>query len=841
MTQQTGTAFSTDEIAAIFQAADIALWHVDLLSRTLACAPLFTRLTGVPDGAPSPDFHDSLAAAGDAARLRKLFEDCANGNAAQYAATFQLRTREGDSRWAEIAAAVTGRNADGKPSRLSGMLRDVTTTEKAFRGLEKFRITARALFEKSPHVSLLFGADGELKDCNPVAANVFGEPSREELLRNFREKSSQWFLEGNGAVRVADAVRLTLKEGYREYETELALPQGRTAFEVICKRIPWRDSRAVVMYLTDLTRIRAAQRELRKERDLLHAINEIATCLVAADTDTFEEEIHKAMGMIARAADVDRLRIWRNYREADGSMYALEVYQWVKSPRWKTTEVFKSRESVIPYWWKIMKNRKAFNARVDNVPPAERKMLEENKVLSIVAIPIFIRDEYWGFIGFDDCTHSRTFSLSEEKLLQSGGNIIVSAILRNEMTASLIKAREAALASARAKTDFLSRMSHEIRTPMNAIIGMSVIAEKSGNVQKMTECLHKIDASSRLLLGIINDVLDMSKIEADKFQIHASEFDFEAMLRDVVTIMQTRFDEKGQSFRRDMCAAFPRRMVGDDLRLSQVILNLLSNAVKFTAESGSITMSVREITTGEDTSILRVEVADNGIGIPRENLLKIFQSFEQADGSITRRFGGTGLGLAISQKIITLMDGCIWAESEPGKGSTFVFEVPVRWGGPVGAEADSAPETAPPPEKGEGHDWRGKRILLAEDIAINREIVLGILEETGVAIDIACNGKEALDLMADCPGKYDVILMDVQMPILDGISATRHIRELCSPAARTVPIIAMTANAFKEDEAACLMAGMDGYIAKPIDVEKLFAILTRLFAVPAQEQQPEGP
>ncbi|MDR3265361.1 MAG: response regulator [Synergistaceae bacterium] len=389
------------------------------------------------------------------------------------------------------------------------------------------------------------------------------------------------------------------------------------------------------------------------------------------------------------------------------------------------------------------------------------------------------------------------------------------------------RARELAEQSTRAKSDFLSRMSHEMRTPMNAIIGMTAIAKASHELERKEYCLEKIGEASTHLLGVINDILDMSRIEANKFELSMGEFDFGKMLQRVTGIVNFRVEEKKQNLFVEIDGDIPKHIVSDEQRLAQVITNLLSNSVKFTPERGSITVTAQKITEAEGVCTLRISVRDTGIGISEEQQKRLFTSFEQADGSISRRFGGTGLGLAISKRIVELMDGHIWIESEPGRGSCFIFEILAQAcpGERDLPSTDVSKEESLPDSLSVDGIFDGKRILIAEDVEINREIVQALIAHTGATIDFALDGAEAVEKFSADPNGCDLILMDVQMPGMDGYEATRRIRASGLPGAETIPIVAMTANVFREDIEHCQEVGMNDHLGKPIDADEVIAKL----------------
>jgi PAS domain S-box-containing protein len=541
------------------------------------------------------------------------------------------------------------------------------------------------------------------------------------------------------------------------------------------------------------------------------------------------------------------------------------------------------------------------------------------------------------------------FETIKVPLVQDGKVTGLLAVSRNITQRKAME--EQALSASRAKSAFLANMSHEIRTPMNAIIGMTTIGKTSADIERKDYCFSKIQDASTHLLGVINDILDMSKIEAGKFELSPVEFNFEKTLQRAVNVMGFRVDEKQQKFTVHIDKAIPKDLIADDQRLAQVITNLLGNAIKFTPEKGSIHLDTRFL--GEDDlCTIQISVSDTGIGISHEQQVRLFSSFEQAENSTTRRFGGTGLGLAISKSIVEMMGGKIRVKSEPGKGSTFIFTIKagkgtgkkqgllahgINWDNLRILTVDDDPDilkyfkeimqeyevycdTAISGEEAikfvetKGHyniyfvDWKmpgmdgiqladklkektstagnsvvimitaaqwtaveeeakkagvdkflskplfpsmivdvineclgveqilneekqvtdvfaGQRILLVEDVEINREIVLALLEPVQLKIECAENGLEAVRMFSESPQKYDMIFMDVQMPEMDGYEATRCIRSMDTLCAKTIPIIAMTANVFREDIERCLAAGMNSHVGKPLDFDEVIGVL----------------
>lgn len=401
--------------------------------------------------------------------------------------------------------------------------------------------------------------------------------------------------------------------------------------------------------------------------------------------------------------------------------------------------------------------------------------------------------------------------------LQNANKSLESTV--QERTKKLEEQTIAAQAASQAKSDFLARMSHEIRTPLNAIIGMTHIAKRNRSAGETQNAVEQIEVASSHLLDLVNDVLDMSKIEAGQLKLLTESFSLQAVINEISMAISPRCAARGINFSSDISSISNAAILGDKMRLKQVLFNLLDNAVKFTPEDGEISLTVTKLNENDDHELLRFAVQDSGIGIREKKIDSLFNAFEQAENTISANYGGTGLGLAISQNLIAQMGGEIKVESTVGKGSCFFFDLNFQKGDSLDAGDNS--------NSLESLNLQDNTILIVEDIEINRFIVSELLIDTNVKIEEAIDGLEAVEKFKSSPvGYYDLIFMDIQMPNMNGYEATEKIRGLSRNDAKTVPIVAMTANAYTEDIEKAKAAGMNAHLSKPIKINKLAQTLT---------------
>ncbi len=760
-------------------AADWIFW-IGPDGRYRYVSPACAAISGYPPEAFMADPGLMAAIVHDDDRPRFLAHLDSLGTTGNGEMEIRIVTARGEIRWiSHLCQPVQdeGGNYDG----CRGANRDITARKRADEALRKREAGYRDMFEANPHPMWVFDLDTlAFLDVNDAAVANYGY-SREEFLAltvkdiRFAEDVPA-LLErigrDDGDAKVVGLSRHRRRDG----STILA--------EITSHGIDFAGRRARVVLASDVTQRLEAEEQLRK---LSLAVDQSPECVVITGLDHRIEYVNEAFVRISGYSREETLG--RTPRLLRSGKTPPEHY-----------EALRKALAAGEGWRGEFTNRRKDGSDyvvLAHVTPIRQA---DGRITHYLAVE-------------EDITDKKRTAAELQAYRERLEELVASR------TAELTEARRQADAASQAKSAFLANMSHEIRTPMNAIVGLARLLERSGVTPEQRDRLQKINGAASHLLGIINDVLDLSKIEAGRMELESIDFPLDEVLERTRTLIAESAGRKGLAVAVE-AVGVPAWLRGDPTRLRQGLLNFAGNAVKFT-ERGGITLRARLLAAEGDRLQVRFEAQDSGIGVSPEQAARLFQAFEQADLTTTRRYGGTGLGLAITRHLARMMGGDVGVDSEPGEGSTFWFtaclgrgraEVPA----PVQASAsDAAGELA--------RRHGGAQILVAEDNEINREVALEILQAVGLTVDLAVDGRDAVDQAR--AGSHDLILMDMQMPELDGIEATRTIRAL--PGRERTPILAMTANAFEADRRACLDAGMNDFVTKPVDPDVLYQTLLR--------------
>lgn len=843
----------------ILQTLGIAEWELDIPTNLVTYSNSFEKLVGwsAEELNGSVKLQHDIMYPGELEIYREELRAYLERGEGTFTHRQRLLHKNGQYINVLFIANITQRDDQGKPLKLTGGTINVEHTvfnegllstklektvhanqqlqEQLEENAKNTRIMNNAMFESNPNVSVMFNDKYEVLNCNPKAVTFFHYKTKEDLIAQLVADMPKMIRpnqpDGRKSVSLKARLDIVNQEKYHEFETALYINEVLVPLNIIMQKVPYGNTHVFIVSIIEVKAIQQAKLELAKKERLLRGVNDVAKVLLERDYADYHEILQQALQILGDCVDAESVSLWRNKEKEDHQYYAENLAIWDNSQEVMLIQKQLVYEIHLPVWYEQWKKRdKLMPFFVDSEQIAWDllELLYDRKSVNNVLIPVTIEGHFWGFVAFSYQYESLLYELKESDILilRSGAMMVASAINKNEINYNLVEAKEKALESMKSKSEFLSRMSHEIRTPMNAIMGMTTLSQKSNDLEEIKKNLKILEFSSRQLLQIINDVLDMSKIDANKMQLEMNEFYLRELLEHVAAVMRVGIEEKQQQLQIEIDQAFSRPIFSDRLRISQVLINLLSNANKFTPNGGEIKIVVSSIPVSAQELQVKFEVLDNGIGISADALPVIFDSFEQGDGSITRKYGGTGLGLSISQKLVRLLGGELTAFNREPSGAGFSFTLPASWGtGKFGADMAVAVghqsqqnQTA---DDANQYDFRGKRILVVEDNEINRMLVAEILRETGILIDEVENGAECLQQLRSKPYKYDMIVMDIQMPVMDGLKATAAIRAMEEQWAQEIPVIALTANAFKEDQEACYAAGMNDYIAKPLEITDL--------------------
>jgi PAS domain S-box-containing protein len=658
------------------------------------------------------------------------------------------------------------------------------------------------------------------------------------------------------AAFVAEDKQIFDKKKMIAFEDYILASDGtKVLFETVKSPLIINDKMAgLVGIARDITQRKATEEELIRQHSLMDTVNMAAAVLLEPDADGGVNAINHSMEIVCQSVDADRVFLWQNIKKDNGSLHYKQVCKWTRAEYAMGDDLPEySYEEAMPHWKDQLFVGKNINGPLDTLPGYDPEIFSIYAMQSILIVPLFLKGEYWGFVSFDDCRNRRFFPAADEHILRSWGLLVVGATQRAKImsdlehaveeakraTSQAMKAYAEAENALEAKSRFIANMNHEMRTPMNVIVGLTdLLLEEKDVSEKAKGTLQKVNIAGNTLMGLISDVLDISKAEAGKMDLIPVEYDVASMLNDIIALNAIRAEDKPIVFKLDIDKNLPTSLLGDDLRVKQILNNLLSNAFKYT-KKGEVTLGVSCQPGGRrhgDYIWLSFYVNDTGIGIRKDDVKKLFTDYNQVDTRANREIEGTGLGLSITKKFVELMEGEISVESEYGKGS--IFRVRIRQGFITDKLIDAktveslssfrySDERKKTQKKLVRSDLSHAKVLVVDDFPTNLDVAAGMLRKYKMQVDCVMSGQESIDLIAAGEPAYDAIFMDHMMPGMDGVEAAKAIRALGNEYAQNIPIIALTANAVAESEKMFLENGFNAFLPKPFSVMSLDSVVLR--------------